>query len=216
MRAFLLALTALFALTGCQNTYLAAMEQAGIPKRQILQNRVEDARQAQIKARFQFSRSLDNYRHALQAKDSSTAEQYTALEQDYRDTEKAARAVGPRIDTVEQVADALFDEWRDELDRYSDPGLKQASRDEMQATLAQYNDLLGKMRTAQSHIDPALAALRDQLLFFKHHLNAQAINSMDNGYSSLQGNIEPLLTTMQRSINDTDSFVRQLQRSAKP
>ncbi|MDE1166338.1 MAG: DUF2959 family protein [Pseudomonas sp.] len=107
MRAFFLALTALLALAGCQNTYLSAMEQAGIPKRQILQNRVEDARQAQIRARFQFSRSLDNYRRALQAKDAP-AEQYAALEQDYRDTEKAARAVGPRVDTVEQVADALI------------------------------------------------------------------------------------------------------------
>lgn len=209
MRVFAFAIVALLTLTGCQNTYLSAMESAGIPKRQILVNRIEDARDAQIKARFQFSRALDRYRNALHFGDDPQ-QAYATLERDYAASEKAAAAIKPRIDTVEQIADALFDEWEDELDGYASNTLRDASARELKQTRAQYSDLIGKMRTAQGRVEPALGALRDQMLFYNHSLNAKAINSVAGSYSSVQGNVQPLLLDMQRSIDGAEGFMKQL------
>jgi len=70
------------------------------------------------------------------------------------------------------------------------------------------------MKTAESRIEPVLSVLRDHVLFLKHNLNAQAIGALKGENSNLQGNVDQLLKDMQRSIDDSNAFVRHLQGSA--
>ncbi|WP_263262844.1 DUF2959 domain-containing protein [Pseudomonas sp. RIT-PI-S] len=202
---------ALLALAGCQSPYLSMMESAGIPKREILAHRVEDARDAQIKARYQFNRTLEHYRQveALSGADLESA--VNDLERDYQASEKAAAAVAPRVDQVQVVAEALFDDWESELKDYHTQSLRDASAAQLQATRAQYQDLLTKMRSAQSHVLPALDALNDQLLFYRHQANARTISGLDAGYSTVSGTVQPLLTDMQRSIDGAQGLIQRLQ-----
>lgn len=212
MRLFLtLLLPALLALGGCQSAYYATLEKVGVHKRDILVDRVEAARDSQQEVRKQFQSALDRYRSVVQVQGGELQARYEALNKEYQASEAAARDVRKRIEAVEDVAEALFDEWESELKLYSNASLRNASAAELKRTRAQYKTLVDRMRAAERRIEPVLSVLRDQVLFLKHNLNARAISALQGEYRTLQGNVDQLLRDMQRAIDEADSFVRNLQ-----
>lgn len=213
MRRIALLGLALLTLAGCQSAYYSALEKVGLHKRDILVNRVEDARDSQQAAKEQFRDALERYRSVVEVKGGELEERYEALNSEFEASEASARDVRNRIRAVEDVADALFKEWKDELDDYSDASLKATSARNLERTRKDYQALLQRMKAAEKRIDPVLDVLRDQVLFLKHNLNARAIGALQGEYRTLQGNVDQLLTEMQRSIDEADTFIRQLQKS---
>ena len=212
MRSLLtLTLTALLALTGCQSAYYAALEKAGVHKRDILVDRVEAARDSQQEAKEQFKDALERYRSVVQVQGGELEERYQALNKEYLASEASAKEVRTRIEAIEDVAAALFAEWESELKLYSNASLRASSAAELKRTRAEYRALLQHMQAAERRIEPVLSVLRDQVLFLKHNLNARAISALKGEYQSLQGNVDHLLRDMQRAIDEADSFVRRLQ-----
>ncbi|WP_027589795.1 DUF2959 domain-containing protein [Pseudomonas sp. RL] len=206
--------TALLGLTGCQSAYYAAMEKVGVHKRDILVDRVEEARDSQQEAKEQFQSALDRYRSVVQVKGGELEARYEALNKEYLASESSAKEVRARIEAVEDVAEALFEEWEGELKLYSNASLRNASAAELKRTRAQYKTLLERMRAAERRIEPVLSVLRDQVLFLKHNLNARAISALQGEYRTLQGNVDQLLRDMQRAIDEADAFVRNLQQNS--
>jgi ElaB/YqjD/DUF883 family membrane-anchored ribosome-binding protein len=207
----MLTLTALLALAGCQSAYYAAMEKAGVHKRDILVDRVEAARDSQQEAKEQFKDALERYRSVVQVQGGELEKRYQALNKEYLASEASAKEVRTRIEAIEDVAAALFAEWESELKLYSNASLRASSAAELKRTRAEYRALLQHMQAAERRIEPVLSVLRDQVLFLKHNLNARAINALKGEYQSLQGNVDQLLRDMQRAIDEADSFVRRLQ-----
>ena len=67
MKRVVLTLT-LFSLVfvfGCQKAYYSAMEEIGYDKREILSDRVEEARESQEAAKKQFSSALEQYKSVV-------------------------------------------------------------------------------------------------------------------------------------------------------
>lgn len=207
----MLTLTAILALAGCQSAYYAAMEKAGVHKRDILVDRVEAARDSQQEAKEQFKDALERYRSVVQVQGGELEERYQALNKEYLASEASAKEVRARIEAIEDVAEALFAEWESELKLYSNASLRASSAAELKRTRAEYRVLLQHMQSAERRIEPVLSVLRDQVLFLKHNLNARAINALKGEYQSLQGNVDQLLRDMQRAIDEADNFVRRLQ-----
>ena len=206
--------TALLGLAGCQSAYYAAMEKVGVHKRDILVDRVEEARDSQQEAKEQFQSALERYRSVVQVKGGELEARYEALNKEYLASESSAKEVRERIEAVEDVAEALFEEWEGELKLYSNASLRKASAAELKRTRAQYKTLLERMRAAERRIEPVLSVLRDQVLFLKHNLNARAISALQGEYRTLQGNVDQLLRDMQRAIDEADTFVRNLQQNS--
>lgn len=202
---------ALLLLGGCQSAYYAAMEKVGVHKRDILVERVEEARDAQQEAKEQFRDALERYRSVVQVDGGELEARYNALNSEYLASEESARAVRARIAAVEDVAEALFDEWEGELAQYSNASLRSASARELARTRQDYRNLIQRMQAAERRIEPVLSVLRDQVLFLKHNLNARAIGALKGEYRTLQGNVDNLLRDMQRAIDESDAFVRRLQ-----
>jgi ElaB/YqjD/DUF883 family membrane-anchored ribosome-binding protein len=213
MRRFFLLAIALLTLAGCQNAYYSAMEKVGLHKRDILVDRVEDARDSQQEAKEQFKDALERYRSVVQVKGGELEERYEALNNEFEASENSAREVRERIEAVEDVAEALFEEWKQELGEYSNASLKAASQRNLERTQKDYRVLLQRMKAAEKRIDPVLDVLRDQVLFLKHNLNARAIGALQGEYRTLEGNVDQLLAEMQRAIDEADVFIRQLQRN---
>lgn len=206
-----LVFAALLLLSGCQSTYYAAMEKVGVHKRDILVDRVEEARDAQLDAKEQFRDALERYRSVVQVNGGELEARYDALNSEYLASEDSAKAVRQRIRAVEDVAEALFDEWEAELQQYSNASLRNASARELARTRQDYRTLIQRMQAAERRIEPVLSVLRDQVLFLKHNLNARAIGALKGEYRTLQGNVDQLLRDMQRAIDESDAFVRRLQ-----
>ena len=111
---------------------------------------------------------------------------------------------------MESVAEALFEEWEAELDQYSNDKLRRASTQQLAQTRKRYTPLINAMRRAESKIDPVLSAFRDQVLFLKHNLNAQAIASLQGELVSMETDIAALIREMETSIAEADSFINAI------
>ena len=208
LRLFLFAFA--LPMAGCQTAYYSTMEGLGFEKRDILVDRVEEARDAQQDAKVQFESALEQFIAVTDYRGSDLEDQYRNLKSEYEDSANRANAVRRRIDDVERVAGDLFDEWEAELDQYSDKNLRRASADQLRGTQTSYRQLMQAMRRAESKIDPVLLAFRDRVLFLKHNLNAQAIASLKTNRAAVESDIQALIRDMNQSIAEADRFVQSM------
>lgn len=208
-RGLVLALVSV-SVAGCTSTYYGAMEKFGIEKRDILVDRVEDARDSQTEAREQFDTALERYRSVVRIDGGDLERAYDALQDQYEDIEDRADEVSDRIDAVESVAEDLFEEWDAELDEYTDPELRRRSGELLEATRAEYVEMIGAMRRAEERMAPVLGLFNDQVLFLRHNLNARAIGALEDELESIEQATAVLLADMQRSIDEASRFIESL------
>jgi DNA polymerase I-like protein with 3'-5' exonuclease and polymerase domains len=128
----------------------------------------------------------------------------------YERSNEHAREVTDRIDKVESVADALFDEWEEELDGYDDASLRRRSEERLRDTRTEVRRLLRVMRQAERSLDPVLQKLEDRVLYLKHNLNAAALASLDDKLPELERDVDRLVREMQASIAEADRFIEQM------
>ena len=183
-------------LTGCQSAYYGTMEKLGVHKREILVDRIEDSRDSQLEAQAQFKDALEEFRSVVEVDGGDLEKMYDRLSDELSDSEAAADEIDSRIDRVEDVADALFDEWADEIDDYSSANLKRSSEQQLRDTRRHYESLLKTMRRAQKSMDPVLANFRDQVLYLKHNLNASAIASIRGEFDNISVDIQRLISQL--------------------
>ena len=195
---------------GCSSTYYSAMEQVGKHKRDIMVDRVEGARDSQAAAQQQFKSALEQFGSVVALKNTDLKQAYDQLDDEYNDCTKAAQKVTKRIESVEDVAGALFDEWEDELDLYANDALRQSSKRQLRETKSRYQQMLSSMQTAELSMEPVLMTFRDHVLFLKHNLNAQAIGSLQSEFSSLERDIDELIRKMSTAIEQSDAFIVQI------
>lgn len=203
---FLLPVAALL-LGGCAGVYYNTMEKLGIPKREILVDRVQEARGAQQAAKEQFASALHEFLAVSKVPVAELKETYDRVKAEFDDCETRATEVRTRIDAIQSVADALFAEWSKELDQYTNPSLRDQSARQLDSTRRRYAELRRVMDQAASRMEPVLATFRDQVLFLKHNLNAQAIAALDGTTRALLGDINRLVADMEKSIREADAFV---------
>ncbi|NDV92221.1 DUF2959 family protein [Alteromonas sp. 345S023] len=210
MKLIIGACVALLALTGCQSAYYAAWEKVGVEKRDILVDRVENARDSQEDAQEQFSSALEAFSAAVAFDGGELEDVYNKLNGQYEDSVAAAEDVTARIDKVESVAEALFDEWESELEQYQSGALKRDSSAKLRETKRRYSDLISAMRKAESKMPPVLEALQDNVLYLKHNLNASAIGALQGELSTIETNVAQLLKQMNMAIAESDAFISSM------
>ncbi|MDK1290457.1 DUF2959 domain-containing protein [Pseudoalteromonas umbrosa] len=203
-------------LSGCksaQNAYYSAWEQVGVHKRDILVDRVEDTQQSQQTSQQEFQNALERLSVLIDFDGGELQSVYEQLNSDFEASEKAAQSVTDNIDKVESVADALFEEWETELEQFSNPKLKRSSEQKLRQTQKQYDKLLRSMRKSESKMQPVLDSMKDNVLYLKHNLNAQAIAAIRGEFTNLKRDIQGLITDMNRSIADSTAFIEQMNKT---
>lgn len=200
-------------LAGCETAYYSAMESVGFAKRDILASRVEAARDSQQEAKEEITDALTEFGRVVSYQGGDLEAQYRKLAAQLEDGEEAATAVRARIRDVENVADALFDEWQDELAQYSSPSLRTQSEKQLRETRARYATLIGAMKRAESRLEPALQPLRDQVLFLKHNLNARAIAGLQGEVARVDAQVNQLVAELNAAIAEANRFIADLERN---
>ncbi len=195
----------------CSSAYYGAMEKFGVHKRDILVDRVEEARDEQEEAKEQFASALEQFTAVVGFQGGDLRDQYGKLKSELAQSEDRAKEVSDRIDSVEDVAEALFDEWEDELEQYSDATLKRKSEDQLRETRRTYRTMLSAMRRAESKMEPVLRVFRDQVLFMKHNLNARALASLEGVAAELDTDVAALIRDMQTSIDEANAFISRME-----
>jgi hypothetical protein len=209
-KAFLLSVPML-TLAGCSSVYYSTMEQFGVEKRDILVDRVEEARDSQEEAKEQFSSALEQFTTLLNFDGGELQRVYDRLNTEFERSERRAEEVSDRIRSVENVSEDLFDEWEDELDLYTDQNLRTSSERTLRQTRVRYDQLLATMHAAENTMVPVLNAFRDQVLFLRHNLNSQAIASLRSEVTTIENDIATLIEEMEASIAESNRFLEELQ-----
>lgn len=197
---------------GCSSAYYGALEKVGIPKREVLVDRIGKARTAQQDAKEQFADALEHFIAVTQVDTGQLKSRYDALVRELKQSEARATEVRDRIAAIDDVAEALFAEWERELAQYKNADLRRQSQSQLQSTRRRYQDLFAAMERAAARMDPVLDTFRDQVLFLKHNLNAQAVRALDGPTRTLQADTQRLITEMEASIRAADVFIRTLEQ----
>lgn len=209
-RGVVSALVGLFLLSGCQTAYYNTMEKFGIEKRDILVDRVGDAREAQAEASEQFESALAEFTALTEHDGGDLADQYQSLKKAFEKSQGRAEAVTERIDSVERVGTDLLKEWAEEIEQYTNQSLKSTSQTQLSQTQVRFQQLLSAMRSAESRMPPVLSAFQDRVLFLKHNLNARALTALKGDVAAVESDVGALISEMRRSIREADAFIAEM------
>lgn len=184
------------------------MDKLGYEKRHILVDRVKKLKSSQVEAKEQFASALDEFIAVSNYKGGDLEKMYRKVEKAYEKSKDRADEVRDRNDHVQLTGKALFSEWKKEIKEYSDPELASVSHQKYDAAQERHTELLSAMRNAESKLDPVLRKFRDQTLFLKHNLNAKAIAALETQVSKVTIDVAHLIRDMERSIEESDRFIK--------
>ena len=210
LNAVLLASVFTTVLTGCQSAYYAAWEKVGVEKRDILVDRVENAKDSQEDAQEEFSSALEQFSALINFDGGELEDIYDDLNAQYEASQSAADKVSDRINSVESVAEALFDEWQQELEQYTNATYRRNSEQQLRQTKLRYGKLIRAMKNAEKTMQPVLSALQDNVLFLKHNLNASAIGALQGELGQIEKEVAVLIKEMKESIAVSDAFIAEM------
>lgn len=214
---FVLSISSL-SLIGCQSAIDKAKRQAaysayefvGVEKRELLKDRVDDARDEQKKAGEEFESALDRLKSLYGFKGGNLERKYNSLQSAYDNASEQAQDVRESIRRVETVANDLFSEWEKEIDDIETSSLKSRSRQTLAQTRSRYSELHNNLKSAEERMDPVLRKFNDQVLYLKHNLNAQAISSLKGEATTIERDIERLIRDMKKSMASAEEFIKQM------
>jgi hypothetical protein len=198
-------------LAGCRSAYYAAYEKFGIHKRDLLKERVVEARDEQKEAGEQFKDALTRLKELYAFEGGKLEKAYNDLKSEYDECAEKAESVRKRIRSMEKVADDLFVEWEKEIGEISTPSLQAGSRKQLAETRRRYESLHSALSGAEQSMAPVLTQFKDHVLYLKHNLNAQAIASLKGEATSIQTEISRLIAQMNSAIAKADEFIKTLQ-----
>lgn len=59
-------------------------------------------------------------------------------------------------------------------------------------------------------MDPVLVALKDNVLYLKHNLNAKAIGALQGELGSIESDVARLIAEMNSAIVESNAFIQSL------
>jgi hypothetical protein len=204
-------IVSVLALASCSTAYYSAMEKVGIHKRDIMVDRVGEAKESQQEAQEQFKSALAEMTALINFDGGDLEEQYNEIQEQYEDSKEAADLVSLRIAKIEDVSEALFEEWQDEIEEISSANLKRQSASKLKDTQRRYKTLIKSMHKAESKMAPVLSALKDNSLFLKHNLNAKAVGALQGEIVSIQKDVAVLIKDMNAAIEQSQKFIDMLE-----
>lgn len=198
--------------TGCTQAYFGALEKIGIPKRKLFVSRVQDTKSSQENAKEDFKDALTKFSEIVQVNGGDLEKRYSYLKKSLERAETSSDKVKTRITGVREVSNALFKEWENELDQYSNASLRASSQKKLDETRNKYQDLDRSFKRVELKLDPALAPLKDQVLYLKHNLNAKAIAALEDEKINIASDVAKLVREIEESVKESEMFVADFEK----
>ena len=193
-----------------RSAYYSARESIGEHKRDIVVAHVEQACVGLQETKAEFEDALLRFKALVCVNETTLDHKYNLLNRQYQFCCAKSAAVSDRIKAIEQVSEALFVEWENELDEYINRNLRAHSKQQLKVARQSYAKLIRAMQKAEAKIQPVLAAFKDQVLYLKHNLNAQAIAALRHEFIEIGIDISQLIHAMEQTIAEASLFVTAL------
>jgi len=160
--------------------------------------------------RNEFEDALQQFKNLVCINETPLEHKYNLLNRQYLFCRSKSDTVSARIRAIEEVSEALFVEWENELNEYTNRALRNNSKQQLKAARQNYVRLIKAMRRAESKIQPVLAAFKDQVLHLKHNLNGRAIAALQHEFIEISIDISQLIYAMEQTIAEASHFVSAL------
>jgi len=194
-----------------QKAQYSALEKVGIHKRDILVDRIEKTSETQEETKKQFQSAYQELASLINIDDGGLEKKYKRMAKAVKASENQAEELNDRIKSVNEVANALFSEWQQELNEYQSASLRRTSEANLNSTKQRYAIIYKKMQTSQQRVEPVLKVLQDNTLYLKHNLNARAVSSLSNEVLLIEDKVAVLIQQMEASINESKNFINAMQ-----
>ncbi|MEQ1529050.1 MAG: DUF2959 domain-containing protein [Methylococcales bacterium] len=199
-----------FFLRKFRDVYYSAKESIGEHKRDIVVYQVEQACTSLQDTKNEFENALQRFKTLVGVHESPLEQRYNLLNRQYQFCLSKSNAVSDRVKAIEEVSEALFLEWERELGEYSNVSLRNRSKQQLKLTRQNYTRLIKSMKKAELKIQPVLSVFKDQVLYLKHNLNAQAIAALQHEFVAIGMDISQLIQAMEQTIAEASLFVSAL------
>ena len=197
-------------LSGCASVQYSALEKVGIHKRDILVDRVEDARDSQAETRENLVSAYDQLSVLIGHDGGELEDQYERLDKKVERSRDSIEELDDRLSSIDRVSSDLFEEWESELELYNSAALRADQEKKLAEARKQFWVMRERMQTARNRVDPVMAVLSDNVLYLKHSLNAQALAALRGQATLLEGEVEALIRDMQIAIDEADAFIANM------
>ena len=193
-----------------RTVYYIARESIGEHKREIVVYQVEQACVSLQETRDEFEDALERFKNLVCINETGLEHKYNLLNRQYQFCRSKSDVVSTRIRAIQEVSEALFVEWENELNEYTNRNLRAHSKQQLKVARQNYVRLIRSMQKAEAKIQPVLAAFKDQVLYLKHNLNAQAIAALRHEFIEIGIDISQLIHAMEQTIAEASQFVAVL------
>jgi chromosome segregation ATPase len=200
----------LLSFIGCSSVYYSVWESLGKEKRDLLKDKVESTRDQQLDTAEQFEDALSALRAAYNPEPSELSALYDSLKAEYESSESETQALQSRIESMHNVAADLFAEWEEEAESIDNKRFRSDSLQKLTATKNRYQQMRGRLLSSAAKMNRVLSQFRDYVIYLKHNLNAQSLNSLEKEAVSIETDIRTLISQIQSTVNDTEDFIRSL------
>ncbi len=211
----LFVLTTLISTLGCESqikkTVYSAYEKVGIYKRDILKDRIEDTKGSQEDAKEEFTSAYDKLKTLYNHDGGDLEAKFRKFSSSYDDAEKRAQRVHTSIAKMDGVANDLFKEWQAEIQEISDSKLQMKSQAKLGQTQTVFRQLSSGLKRSEQKMVPVLQMFKDQTLYLKHNLNAQAIGALKKESVNMESQMGSLMMDMNASIKDLEEFLIEME-----
>jgi len=210
---YVLLMLAAAALTGCSTVKYEALEQVGVYKRDILVDRVEDARDSQADTREEVLAAYEELNILIGEEGGELERQYKRLDRKVERSKDAIEELDDHLAAIDEVSTDLFEEWEEELAQYNSATLRADQERKLRESRRQFTSLRQRMQIARDRVDPVVAVLNDNVLYLKHSLNARALDALRGEATALEGKVDALIADMQVAIDEANAFINRMRES---
>ena len=200
-------------LAGCTSTYYKTMRTLGKEKRDILVQRIKDAKKDQDQTKAQLQTTMQSFQALTGFQGGSLEKSYKRLNSDYESAASQAGKLHDKIQSIDQVSKDLFKEWQGEINAMDNAKLKAQDNVMLRNAKTRQATYMRAMRRTEDQVAPVLKAFQDQVLFLKHNLNSRAIGSLKGTTVTLQGDVADLIQSIDASSQEADKLISSLAAS---
>lgn len=179
-------------------------------RRDVLVRRIQHVQSAQEEARHQLASAIASLGSISQVSPGQLREKHAELDAQLKNGRERTRDLARRLPAVDTAAAALFKEWERELALYQNAALRELSERQLATTRARYGTFVASQQAILGKMEPALVHFKDQVLFIKHGLNAQARSELNTTLESLLEELGALVRTIDESTHAADAFIQNL------
>lgn len=202
--------TSMSRLTGSSTKAGSGAEMAGLEKKVLLKDRVIDARNEQAEAEKSFQTALNNFKALYSDRSKDLEKKYRSLQYAYEDSLKNADSVRKSTRQIEPLAEELFKDWENEIDKIETVSLKAQSRQSLAESRNNYAIMETQFKTSEEKMIPVLKKFNDQVHYLKYNLDSKSLDAVKEDNKIIQNEMERLILDLRKSIASADQFVKKM------